>query len=178
VEEDRSILFLHFGSHNKLIHYHKGKIVRAVTTMSGELLWALKESTILKSSLCDLTDFALSESDVLAGYRAASDFGLTRALFETRILHVLYKADKDRALSFLYGALTASDMQTFAPFFRGPIDQAVLYGRDRFMDVLCICVSAFQKDLMSPNKMRRISFEDSQWLSVKGILKIRKAWEE
>lgn len=176
-EEDRSILFLHFGSHNKLIHYHKGKIVRAVTTMSGELLWALKESTILKSSLCDLTDFELSKNDVLEGFEAAENFGLTRALFETRILHVLYKAGQDRALSFLYGALTASDMQAFASYFRGSIDQAVLYGRDRFMDVFCICAQAFHKSLIPPEKLRRVSFEDSQWLSVKGIQKIRKAWE-
>ncbi len=176
-DENRSILFLHFGSHNKLIHYHKGKIAGAVTTMSGELLWALKESTILKSSLCDLTDFELSESDVLAGFQAARDFGLTRALFETRILHVLYKAAPDRALSFLYGALMAADMQAFAPFFRGPVGQVVLYGRDRFMDVFGICAAAFQKDLAAPGKIRHISFEDSQWLSVKGIQKIRKARE-
>lgn len=176
-EEDRSILFLHFGSHNKLIHYHKGKIVRAVTTMSGELLWALKESTILKSSLCDLTDFELSESDVLAGFQTARDSGLTRALFETRILHVLYKAAPDRAMSFLYGALMAADIQAFAPIFRGQIDQVVLYGRDRFMDVFIICVNAFQKDLIAPDKIHRISYEESQWLSVKGIQKIRKAWE-
>lgn len=177
-EEDRSILFLHFGSHNKLIHYHKGKIVRAMTTMSGELLWALKESTILKSSLCDLTDFELSKNDVMEGYKSTENFGLTRALFETRILHVLYKAGRERALSFLYGALTASDMQAFSPFFRGPIDQSVLYGRDRFMDAFCICAEAFQKSMAVPEKSRRISFEDSQWLSVKGIQKIRKAWEE
>ena len=176
-EEDGSILFLHFGSHNKLIHYSEGKIVRAVTTMSGELLWALKESTILKSSLCDLTDFELSKDDVLEGFQAAENFGLTRALFETRILHVLYKAGRNRALSFLYGALTASDMRAFAPYLRGPFNRAVLYGRDRFMDVFCICAQAFQKTLITPEKLRRISFEDSQWLSVKGIQRIRKAWE-
>jgi 2-dehydro-3-deoxygalactonokinase len=176
-EENSSILFLHFGSHNKLIHYHKGKIVRAVTTMSGELLWALKESTILKSSLCDLTDFELSKDDVLEGFLAAKKLGLTRAMFETRILNVLYKARQDRALSFLYGALTASDMQAFAPFFKGQADQAVLYGRDRFMDAFILCAEDFQNNLIGPGKVRRISFEDSQWLSVKGIQKIRRAWE-
>lgn len=176
-EENSSILFLHFGSHNKLIHYHKGKIVRAVTTMSGELLWALKESTILKSSLCDLTDFELSKDDVLEGFLAAKKLGLTRAMFETRILHVLYKARQDRALSFLYGALTASDMQAFAPFFKEQADRVMLYGRDRFMDAFILCAEDFQNSLLGPGKVRRISFEDSQWLSVKGIQKIRRAWE-
>ncbi len=177
-EEDRSILFLHFGSHNKLVHYQKGKITRAVTTMSGELLWALKESTILKSSLCDLTDFDLSESDVLAGFQAEKDSGLTRTLFETRILQALHGAGRERALSFLYGALMASDMQAFVPLFREQVDQVVLYGRDRFIDVFSICVDAFQKGMITPGIIRRIGFEDSQWLSVMGIQKIRKAREE
>ena len=177
-DEDRSILFLHFGSHNKLIRYQGGKIVRAVTTMSGELLWALKESTILKSSLCDLTDFTLSESDVLAGIQAARDSGLTRALFETRILQSLHGASREQALSFLYGALMASDMQAFMPLFREPWDQVVLYGRDRFMDVFGIYADAFEKSLAAAGKIRRIGFEDSQWLSVMGIQKIRKAREE
>jgi 2-dehydro-3-deoxygalactonokinase len=174
----RSILFLHFGSHNKLIHYQRGKIVRAITTMSGELLWALKESTILKSSLCDLNDFALSETDVLAGFKTVQDSGLTRALFETRILHVLHGSGSERALSFLYGALMASDIQAFAPLLREQVDQVVLYGRDRFMDVFDICAGAFEQNLNAHQKIRRISFEDSQWLSVKGIQKIRKAREE
>jgi 2-dehydro-3-deoxygalactonokinase len=177
-DTDRSILFLHFGSHNKLIHYQQGKIVRAITTMSGELLWALKESTILKSSLCDLNDFALSESDVLKGFQEVQDSGLTRTLFETRILNVLHGAGQDRALSFLYGALMASDMQAFAPLFREQVDQVVLYGRDRFVDVFGICAGACAQNLIAPHKIRRISFEDSQWLSVKGMQKIRKAGRE
>ncbi len=177
-DEDRSILFLHFGSHNKLIRYHERKIVRAVTTMSGEMLWALSQSTILKSSLCGLAEFTLSNDDVLAGFRAASANGLTRALFETRILDVLHKAGRERALSFLYGALIHSDMQAFSPLFREPWDQVVLYGRDRFMDVFCICADATSKHMIDTHKIRRISFDDSQWLSVLGMQKIRKAREE
>ena len=58
-EDEEKQLFVHFGSHNKIICVENGSITRAATTLSGELLWAVCNHTILKSSVTLPTLFSV-----------------------------------------------------------------------------------------------------------------------
>ena len=86
-EDEEKQLFVHFGSHNKIICVENGSITRAATTLSGELLWAVCNHTILKSSvtLPGSNGCEMDAPNVQQGFRAAEQYGLSRALFCARV---------------------------------------------------------------------------------------------
>ncbi len=171
---NKSLLFLHCGSHNKLIRYYDGKIRESVTTIGGELLWAVLNDTILKSSAAELSEAVpLDREYVKRGYHEAVKYGLSRALFLARICHVIEDADKNQVLSFIYGAIASSDLQVLGKFIGKRCDKIILYGREGFLRAFEICLPLSGTVKITPDRVSTISREDSELLSVKGIGKIR-----
>lgn len=168
-EKDR--LFLHFGSHNKLLIYHQGRICGSVTTLSGELLWAAWQNTILKKSMGEPDVLPIDGEYVLRGCRAAREQGLTRTLFCARTLDTVAHAASESIRSYVYGAVFGSDLQAFEKALDEEPGELVLYGRDEFIRTAEICLREHRMKLDHP--IRRISHEESEWLSVKGMQRIR-----
>ncbi len=169
----RNVGFLHFGSHNKLILMERGCITRAMTTISGELYWAVCQHTVLRSSVGAPEAPEVDRAQVLAGYAATAARGVTRALFEVRIRDVLQGMSGVQARSYLYGALACADMQAFASLPVTP-DHWVLYGRDAYMQSFLHCAQAFDPGRYPPASLRMLSYQESQWLSVYGIRAIQR----
>ena len=100
------------GSHSKIIEFnHKNEISKFTTAMSGEMISALANNTILK----DAVDLSVAEFDseyLLLGYETAEKLGIAQALFKTRILKNLFKKDKCKVYSFFLGVILFSDIQT------------------------------------------------------------------
>lgn len=173
--EDEDRLFVHFGSHNKLIVYREGRICRSVTTLGGELLWAVRQDTILKNSLGPSLSADLRAEDVLRGYRCTLEAGLTRALFTVRTQDIMEHAGDRQCLSYLYGAILGSDLQSFHQILQDAPFALVLYGREEFVRAAEICLAQSVGD---PSRLRSIPYEESEWLSVQGMLRIRKRRQE
>jgi 2-dehydro-3-deoxygalactonokinase len=102
---------LNLGSHWKAISLdHQGRIIASHTTLSGELIQALQEGTVLASALPlgKITDL---DSEWLQRGR---DFefcsGVGRSLFAVRLLEQVFKIGSEKAGSFLLGALIQSDL--------------------------------------------------------------------
>ncbi len=166
--EQKRLLAIHFGSHNKIIDINKGEIHRSVTTLSGELLHIITQDTILKSSVCDLNGIDMDEAFVHMGYETAEKEGMSRALFVARLYQVLEHASPLQVSSFLLGILTQQDSVAFSRFFYEAEDEIILYGRDTFSDAFLLCMRQRLKDRF----IRKIPFADSQWLSVRGMQQI------
>jgi 2-keto-3-deoxy-galactonokinase len=80
-----------------------------VTTLSGELLWALHRETIL----ADLVDPERRLADLDAvdhGARVAESAGLSRALFAARLLNRIGNASSDTCSAFVCGAIARADL--------------------------------------------------------------------
>lgn len=173
-EEDRSLLFLHFGSHNKLMFYGGGAIQNSITTIGGELLWAIIHHTILKSSATDPSEsFAMDKEYVKAGFQETKRSNISRSTFQGRILQVAGQAGKEQVLSYIYGAVMYTDMQAFAPLLKQKADKCILYGREAFIKAFLICLSLPEEEIPQL-KTEIIPYEESQWLSFKGVQKIRR----
>ncbi len=173
----KSVLFLHCGSHNKLIRYYDGKIQESVTTIGGELLWAVLHDTILKSSAAEISESVqLDREYVERGYGEVVKCGLSRALFLARICQVIEGADKNQVLSFIYGAIVSSDLQVLGKFIDDRCDKIILYGRDAFIRALEMCLPLSGIVKITPDMVCTISRGDSEMLSVKGIGKIRESF--
>lgn len=160
-------LYLHFGSHNKAILVQQGRIVRSMTTMSGELLAAAMQHTILNSSVGTENDFLFSEVYAAEGFAAAEQKGLPGTLFSARLHAVLKGADAAQVRSFLYGAFTQQDAQCFAPLLDCQPEEIVLYGRTQFIAAWQWCLPA-----MLEGKTRILPYEESEWLSVRGAIAV------
>ncbi len=103
-------LFVSSGSHTKFIAVDDARrILWCLTTLSGELLWALHRETILAGLVDpknDIEDFGAVEE----GAGLCEEMGLTRALFAARLLNRVQGADPRSCSAFIHGAVAQEDL--------------------------------------------------------------------
>jgi 2-dehydro-3-deoxygalactonokinase len=97
------------GSHSKAVTVDgEGKIIAFSTFMTGEMIAAITEKTILKDAI-DLS--CNTDAEYLKkGYAYAHERGLNEALFKVRVLKNLFGADKCRVYSFFMGAVLSGEL--------------------------------------------------------------------
>lgn len=175
-EDDGKQLFIHFGSHNKIIYVENGSITQAATTLSGELLWAVCNHTILKSSVPrpGTIGWKMDVASVQQGFRTAEQYGLSRALFCARVHQKMHGLTQQQILSQVLGALTYADWQMFRHLFELEYKKVTLYGRQVFADAFLFCLPLMGIPLSLGQNLRVIRYEESGSLSVRGLLKIRQ----
>ena len=100
------------GSHSKLIYTDAdGRITRFSTTLTGELISAVANGTILKDAVsldCEKLDTPHLEE----GFLYAKERGINEALFKTRILKNLFGKAPEECYSFFLGAILADEINT------------------------------------------------------------------
>lgn len=105
------LLYVSTGSHTKFVEVDAaGRIASSATTLSGELLWALHRETIL-ADLVNPTGAIGSLERVEDGARNASQLGLSRALFSTRLLSRVGGVSAAACSDFVHGAVAMSDLE-------------------------------------------------------------------
>ncbi len=109
-ELEPPILYISTGSHTKFVGVDReGRIEWSLTTLSGELLWALQRETIL----ADLIDLDAPPTDLAALEEGASFVelaGFSRTLFGARLLNRVRGADAASCSDFLHGAVAGADL--------------------------------------------------------------------
>lgn len=127
-------LFLHFGSHHKVIATDAGgRVLYSRTAVTGELLSAVSEHTILRSSTVPVATLEPSRDFYRAGLRAAEQHGVGRALFLVRVGEQLWGRSRSEMTSFLLGVLSQTDL----PLLDDAPDAAVvLYGKGALPQLL------------------------------------------
>ena len=127
--------FLHIGSHHKAIWTSpEGTILGSSTAITGELLSATVEHTILRSSTVALVDAELDLEAARVGAADAREHGLTRALFLVRVGEQLARIGKQTMTSYLLGAFAQTDLA----LLRGPEEDGtvIVYGGGAFPTLL------------------------------------------
>lgn len=103
-------LYVSPGSHSKFIAVDgAGRIEWSLTTISGELLWALSQETIL-AGIVDPTSPRVDPAMVEQGVASVDSFGLSRSLYVARLLHRLRGLDPQSCSSFVIGAVAGGDL--------------------------------------------------------------------
>ena len=104
-------MLLNLGSHWKTIGIDAdGRVVSSVTTLSGEMMHAVHERTILASALPAERPDAWDQEWVEAGMREERASGLARALFCVRLLQLAGSTTPQDRQAYLAGAFIAADM--------------------------------------------------------------------
>ena len=132
-------LYILPGSHSKHIEVDgKGRIAAFRTMMTGELLAAVMEHTILR----DAADFAhntLVEDRLLEGYSYCEQHGFNETIFKTRVLRNAFGAAKEECYSFLLGAVLCDEVKAV---LRAPQERIVLGGQKQLREAMGILLRA------------------------------------
>ena len=169
------LAFFHCGSHHKLIEVGASDtataqadraaapaiseadgaegavILRSSTAITGELLAAIRESTILASSLTDLDGIELDPEAVAAGVRHARAAGFARAAFLVRVGETIAGKGRTGVTSFLLGALADLDLQLIEHELAAD-RELVVYGGGLF--------PAIVRDALTRDGARRVRLVD------------------
>lgn len=109
-QTDPPLLYLSTGSHTKFVVVDgEGRIAWSMTTLSGELLWALHRETIL-SEIVDPAGELHDLQAVREGALVSGRDGLSRALFAARVLNRLGRAEPATCSDFVHGAVAGADV--------------------------------------------------------------------
>src|SRR5690606_12289343 len=136
------------GSHTKFVMTQDDVIMSCKSTLSGKMLYAIQRNTILSDtvgqSLIETADF----DALMMGFRAGRRNGLTRALYQVRLLQLFGKMNRNQRANFYVGAVLASDIATFQRLYdeTGP-DWIVVGGSEPLRGAFACLL----KDLRCPN---------------------------
>ena len=157
------------GSHTKLIQTDaEGRICKISTELTGEMLRALSEGTILRESVTLGREF--DEEFLLRGYRRAEERGLNAALFGTRVLHRLEGASSLQTYSFFLGAVYEAEVKNI---LRSSVERIVIGGKPALQKPLaCLLRAGGALDVVE------VSEADADGATVKGAIKIYEKAKE
>lgn len=98
------------GSHSKIIKTDSsGNIIEFSTMLTGEMLAALSQNTILKDAV-DLENSVLDKKYLLIGFDFCRKNGINNTLFKVRILKNIFRENGDRTYSFFLGAVLCDEI--------------------------------------------------------------------
>ena len=107
---------LSLGSHWKAVRVDGGeRVTSSVSTLSGELIQAVRSQTILASAVPGNWPASLPPEWVESGVRLGRATGLPRALYCVRLLDQRAPSSPGDRLGFLVGATIAADLETLLP---------------------------------------------------------------
>jgi 2-dehydro-3-deoxygalactonokinase len=165
------LAFFHCGSHHKLIEIGgRATVERSATAITGELLAAIRERTILASSLVALEGFVPDPAAVAAGIRHGRTFGLGRAAFLVRVGQTIAGFDTSAVTAFLLGALTALDLLLIDREL-APTTPLVIYGGGLFPAILRDALAA-----EGGREVRVVGPEASHHAAVVGTVRLLEAY--
>ncbi|MDZ7801432.1 MAG: 2-dehydro-3-deoxygalactonokinase [Trueperaceae bacterium] len=122
-------VFMHHGSHSKSIQTDaEGTILQSRTAITGELLAAIVQHTILANSVVGFEALELDQAQWREGLETARESGVGRALFLVRVGEQIAGRTKMAMTSFLLGVLASMDLPLLDEGLQTDAT-LVLYGR-------------------------------------------------
>ncbi|WP_407271333.1 2-dehydro-3-deoxygalactonokinase [Radiobacillus sp. PE A8.2] len=104
-------LFVLPGSHTKYVMMDNEQITSCLSTLGGEMVYAVQKETILSSSL---NDDLVSEADrnlLLEGFKSGNKFGLTRSFYHIRLLQLFEEMNENQRANYFLGSILSADIQ-------------------------------------------------------------------
>lgn len=108
-----NVIYISPGSHTKFvfIDYNK-RITKCSTTLTGELLWALANETVLASSIPSTLISNIDKEYIMRGIAAVKKHGFSKTCFLTRIIDVFTNATANQRANFIAGAICYYDIKS------------------------------------------------------------------
>lgn len=99
------------GSHSKLLLLNdKREIISVRTMMTGEMIAAFSQHTILRGAV-ELKQEGYDAEHLILGYECGVKLGVNEAVFKTRILKNIYHKSSDAVYSYFLGVILAGEIE-------------------------------------------------------------------
>lgn len=107
------VVYISPGSHTKFVFFDdKHRITKCSTTLTGELLWALANETILASSIPKSLISNVEEKYIIDGIETVKKYGFSKTCFLVRIMDVFTEATPNGRANFIAGAICYYDIKS------------------------------------------------------------------
>jgi 2-dehydro-3-deoxygalactonokinase len=128
--QDGPLLYIHLGSHTKMIQLDASRRISAgASTLAGELTQSIVEQTILRSSLPEIPFAKFNPIFFSQGWEHCRQVGFTRSLYEVRVFQLNSVFPKEDLASFMLGAIISEEFRCLAVLTRdAPRQQVLLSG--------------------------------------------------
>ena len=157
-------LFVLPGSHSKLIETDmQGRITAFSTMLTGEMIAALSQNTILKDAV-DLSIENADEEYLIKGFEYCSEYGINDALFKARVLKNRFGLGAEKIYSFFLGTVLCSEIKRII----GSEIGTVAIGGKRQIKEATVCI--LKK--VSDKKIILISDKTVEYSTSIGMIKI------
>lgn len=98
------------GSHSKIIKIDQhGRIIDFCTMLTGEMIAALSEHTILRDAV-DIKHAKLNKKYLMRGFEFCKENGINEAIFKVRILKNIFSSSTDEIYSFFMGVVLCGEI--------------------------------------------------------------------
>ena len=152
------------GSHSKIILADKEqRIVEFNTMLTGEMIDALSQNTILKDSI-NLQDAKLDHNFILKGYEFCKQNGVNCSLFKVRILDTIFARNKSEVYSFYIGVVLCDEVEQILS--KNP-KRIVIGGQNKIKQAMAVLLKN-----ISFAKVEIIDDEQAERATNNGIIKI------
>lgn len=93
------------GSHTQIAFIDGGSITDILSTITGELFYAISKETLIGSALKTQEHWELDEEMVQQGYHCLKTYGFNRAVYIIRTMTLFLDSTADQRISFMDGVL-------------------------------------------------------------------------
>ena len=98
------------GSHSKIIKTNNaGKITDFSTMLTGEMIAAVSQNTILRAAV-DIEKAILSNEYLMKGFEYCKENGINKALFKVRVIKNIFSRSVDEVYSFFMGVVLCGEI--------------------------------------------------------------------
>ena len=160
------------GTHSKHITVNgEGQICGISTELTGEIIAAISEHTLLRISV-DLKNAVTDREYLKKGYEYALKNGVNSAFFKTRVLSVIFGCENDAVTSFFIGVALSNEIRNIA---QSPKKRVVIGGRYELKRPMSILLSEY-----TDKEITELPDELTDSAAAHGIVKIyeRAAWKQ
>lgn len=127
------------GSHTKIIKTDEaGRIVDFTTMLTGEMIKAISQNTILKDAV-KLNNSDINSSYLLKGYDYCCSEGINKSLFKARILKNVFNCTNDEIYSFFMGTVLCDEIKQIQ---KADAQAVILGGKAQIKEALSIILRA------------------------------------
>jgi 2-dehydro-3-deoxygalactonokinase len=166
--ENGPLLYIHLGSHTKMIQLDaKRRISASASTLAGELMHSILEQTILRRSLPETPFASFNPVFFSQGWEHCERVGFTRALYEVRVLQLNSGFPKEELPSFMLGAIIFEEFRCFQVLAGNASGrQVLLSGLPHLQPAWCFALRS------RGFSVRQLNTEETERCFLTGLLRI------
>lgn len=133
-------LYVLSGSHSKIVEMDsKGTIISSKTMLTGEMISALSQNTVLKNAV-DISTAVLDQTMLINGFLFCRDYGINQALFKVRLLKTIFQKNNDEIYSFFLGAVLFAEIESLRT---QKADKVFISGRKQIKEAVAVLLRKF-----------------------------------